>query len=72
MSLVEIKAHMMSVKMASLGSLCSQFQTNPDRMRCMLSHWVGKGRIRLCTKEPACGTKCFKCPTSIVELYEWI
>jgi len=72
MSLLDIKQHMLKVKLASLGSLCSSFGCQPDDMRCLLRHWMQKGCIRQCTKEPACGSKCFKCPTSMVELYEWV
>lgn len=72
MSLLEIKNHMMQVKMASLGSLCAIFNTEPETIRCMLGHWMQKGKIRQCMREPACGSKCFKCPTTTTELYEWV
>lgn len=72
MSLVDIKQHMMEVKMATLGSLCTQFKTDADTLRCMLQHWIRKGRMKQCVKTPACGSKCFKCPASAIELYEWV
>ena len=72
MSLLEIKQYMMQVKMATLGSLCGFFKVDADTMRCLLSHWIQKGKIRSCTKTPACGTKCAKCPSAVTELYEWI
>lgn len=72
MSLIAIKEHMLKVRMTSLASLCVLFGADPDTMRCMLSHWVQKGKLRQCTKKPACGSKCFKCPVSSTELYEWI
>lgn len=72
MSLLDIKQHMMRVKLASLSSLCLLFNLDAETLRCLLQHWVKKGKIRKCTKEPACGSKCFKCPTSAVELYEWV
>ena len=72
MSLVAIKEHLMQVRIATLGSLCSVFKAEPETMRCLLNHWVCKGRVRKCLKEPACGSKCFKCPTSMIELYEWV
>ena len=72
MSLVEIKNHMVKVRMATLGSLCQCFAADPDTMRCMLRHWIQKGKIRQCMKKPACGSKCFKCPSAFTELYEWI
>ena len=72
MSLVDIKHHMMQVKMATLGSLCSLFGRDPETVRCLLAHWIRKGKIRKCMKEPACGSKCFKCPTTTTEIYEWV
>ena len=72
MSLIAIKQHMMQVKFASLSSLCAVFATDADTMRCRLSHWERKGRIKKCLKTAACGTKCFKCQIPSVELYEWL
>ncbi len=72
MSLVEIKHHMMQVKIASLTSLCVKFGTDEDTLRCMLSHWINKGCLRQCLKTPACGSKCVKCPSAATEIYEWI
>lgn len=72
MSLLDIKRHMIHVRMTTLGSLCNIFKTDPDTMRCLLRHWINKGCIRQCTKKPACGSQCFKCPTSSIELYEWV
>lgn len=72
MSLLEIKNYMMQVKMTTLGALCSQFHADPDTLRCMLKHWMVKGCIRQCMKKPACGSKCFKCPTMAMEIYEWV
>lgn len=72
MSLIDIKKHMMRVKLASLSSLCHLFNLEAETLRCLLQHWMKKGKIRQCTKQPACGSKCFKCPTSATELYEWV
>jgi hypothetical protein len=72
MSLVAIKQYMVKVRMASLTSLCQLFNAEPDTMRCLLNHWMQKGKIRQCLKKPACGSQCFKCPTASSELYEWI
>lgn len=72
MNLIEIKEHLMKVKMATLGSLCSFFNTEPDNIRCLLRHWMAKGRVRQCTKQPECGSKCFKCPSLMTEIYEWV
>lgn len=72
MNLLAIKNHMMLVKIATLSSLCALFKADPDTLRCMLSHWISKGKIRQCMKKPACGSKCFKCPTATTEMYEWV
>lgn len=72
MSLIDIKQHMMKVRIASLNSLCLLFNADAERLRCMLSHWIRKGNIRQCTKAPACGSQCFKCPTAVTEIYEWV
>ena len=72
MGLLDIKQHMMQVRIASLSSLCLLFKTDAETLRCMLSHWIRKGSIRQCVNKSACGTKCFKCPGASVELYEWV
>jgi hypothetical protein len=72
MSLIDIKKHMLQVKIASLNSLCAVFGSDIETMRCMLRHWIQKGCIRQCTQKPACGSKCFKCPTAMIEMYEWV
>ncbi len=72
MNLLAIKQHMTQVKMATLSSLCRLFNAEPDNMRCLLSHWMKKGNIRLCLKQPACGTQCVKCPSATTEIYEWV
>lgn len=71
MSLIEIKNHLMQVKKATLSSLCNIYNADPDTMRCMLKHLVQKGCVRQCLNEPACGSKCFKCPATVMEVYEW-
>lgn len=72
MSLLAIKAHLMEVRMASLGSLCHHFRAEPETMRCLLKHWVCKGKVRACKRTPACGSRCAKCPVSDTEMYEWV
>lgn len=72
MTLMEIKQHMMRVKIATLGNLCQLFNAEPETLRCLLQHWMRKGKIRQCLKKPACGSKCFKCETLFTEMYEWV
>jgi hypothetical protein len=72
MNLIAIKQHLSQVKMATLGSLCHIFNADPDRVRCLLKHWITKGKVRQCVKKPACGSRCFKCPSLVTEMYEWV
>lgn len=71
MSLIALKQHMMAVKMTTLSHLCSHFNAEPETLRCLLSHWIAKGKIRPCRLKAACGTKCFNCPAAQTEMYEW-
>jgi putative ferrous iron transport protein C len=72
MRLMDIKRHMMQVRIATLSSLCHLFQTDPDTLRCLLRHWIHKGKMRQCMKTPACRSRCFKCPAAVTEMYEWV
>lgn len=72
MSLIAIKAHMMTVKRATLVNLCVLFNADAEQLRCMLSHWIRKGKLRQCVKKSACGSTCFGCPSATSEMYEWI
>lgn len=73
MTLIDIKNHMMSVKFASIRSLCQLFQTDAETLRCLLSHWIRKGKIRRCDRS-VCAKKCSGCPvaSSSTESYEWL
>lgn len=72
MSLLEIKAYLMRVKMASMTSLMSYFNCDADRLRNMLNHWIRKGCVRQCLNKPACGKTCAECKVGSVEIYEWV
>jgi hypothetical protein len=72
MSLLAIKNYMKQAKVASMYTLCHLFNTNPEMMRCLLKHWIQKGKLRACERKPACGSTCFKCPSANIESYEWI
>lgn len=72
MTLLSIRDYMSQVKLASLQHLCGHFNTSPETIRCLLRHFIGKGKIRQCMRQPACGTKCFKCPVAVTEIYEWV
>ena len=72
MSLVEIKQHFLQVRMASLQNLSIYFNKDPETLRPMLQHWVGKGCLKVCQKTPACGKSCGACVPSTTEIYEWV
>jgi putative ferrous iron transport protein C len=72
MSLLDIKTYLMRVRITSLANLATYFNTNPDVLRGMLSHWLRKGCLRKCQKTAACGGSCFKCDPLITEIYEWV
>lgn len=68
MSLLEIKAYLTQVKIASLASLCAYFKCDSELCRNMMMHWVRKGCVRTAAKPASCGS-CTKCGP---EIYEWI
>ncbi len=72
MSLMDIKQHLMKVRIASLSSICVYFNADPDTLRGMLGHWMRKGRVRQCQKNPACASSCGKCSPLLTEIYEWV
>lgn len=72
MSLLDIKQHLMKVRITSLSSICVYFNAEPDVLRDMLGHWMRKGCVRQCTKNPACTTSCGKCSSLVTEIYEWV
>lgn len=72
MNLLDIKHHMMQVRITSLSSLCVYFNGDAGVLRDMLAHWVRKGKIRQCMKTPQCGVKCGQCSPLLTEIYEWV
>jgi putative ferrous iron transport protein C len=72
MSLVDLKQYLMKVRIASMSSISVYFNTEPDTLRHMLSHWVRKGCVRQCLKTPNCGSSCGKCSPLLTEIYEWV
>lgn len=72
MGLIEIKNYLMQARMTSLSSLCAYFNCESEVLRCMLSHWVRKGRVRMLSQALACKSACFKCDVREVEIYEWV
>lgn len=72
MSLIALKQYLMQVRMTSLANLCLVFHADAARVRCMLEHWIVKGKVRRCMQTPRCGSSCGKCPVANVEWYEWV
>lgn len=72
MNLIELKQHFLETRVNTLGNLAQHFHCDPELLRCMLGHWVRKGRLRQFFKTPACGKRCTNCAADDYEIYEWI
>ena len=72
MSLLEMKEHLMQVRVATLGSIAQHFHSDPELIRNMMGHWVRKGCVRQFSKTPSCGEQCVQCSGVEHEIYEWI
>jgi len=72
MNLLAIKAYLSRVKISSLAGMANYFKCDQEILRCMLSHWVRKGRVNCFKKTAACGGACVKCDVSLTEIYEWV
>ena len=72
MSLLDVKQHLIQVKITSLGSIAQHFHCDAELMRNMLGHWVRKGCVRQFSKTPGCGERCGKCNVLEYEIYEWV
>lgn len=70
--LLSLKAFLKERKTANLQELSLHFCKEPQIMRCMLEHWIRKGKICRLGKSAACGTKCQLCQPQFAETYEWI
>jgi len=72
MTLVELKQHLMKVRITSLSGICTYFNVEPETLRGMLAHWIRKGSVRQCQRNPECASSCGKCSPLVTEIYEWI
>ena len=74
--LLEIRAYVEERGSASLSDIALHFRRDPDAVRGMLAHWVGKGVMRCSDAMPACagstgcGGAC-ACDPSAFMMYEW-
>lgn len=68
--LLSLKTFLKERKSANLQELSLHFSKEPQIMRCMLEHWIRKGKI--CRLGPAgCKIKCQFCP-QFSETYQWV
>lgn len=71
--LLSLKTFFKEHKTATLQELALHFCKEPQIIRCMLEHWIRKGKICRLRKPSNCGTKCQLCqPQLFTEIYEWI
>lgn len=72
--LLSIKKFLREQKSANLQELSFYFCKHPDTMRCLLAHWIRKGKIRYMVVKPnkSGGTKCQSCQPQFAEVYQWV
>ena len=70
--LLDIKQYLTEKKTANLETLALHFQQPPDNIRCMLGHWIRKGKVSALTKPSACGRYCQFCKPELTEVYQWV
>lgn len=68
----ELKNYVKQWGTINLQSIAKHFNAEPDFIRGMLSHWVGKGCIRSSKKTARCGSQCTQCAVNVTEIYEWV
>ncbi|MCE6951845.1 FeoC-like transcriptional regulator [Cereibacter sphaeroides] len=74
MLLLDLRSYLQERGQASLTDLAHRFRSDPEAMRGMLGHWIGKGKVRRLACAPmACGKSCSGCHASAApEIYEWL
>jgi putative ferrous iron transport protein C len=72
MSLLDIRQYLMQVRITSLSGICVYFNAEPEALRGMMAHWIRKGCVRQCAKNPSCASSCGKCSPALTEIYEWV
>ena len=70
--LLSIKIFLKERKSANLQELSFHFCKHPDIIRCLLAHWIRKGKICHLTKPKGCGIKCQACEPQFTEVYQWV
>lgn len=72
MLLVQLKQRLQQQKQCNLLDLCKHLHCNPDVVRDMLAIWISKGKVQLCAKSDACGSRCQQCDPLFTEKYMWL
>ena len=70
--LLAIKTFLTERKTANLQEIAVHFCQQPKTVRCMLDHWVRKGKVCRLGKPPGCGSKCQMCKPQFAEVYRWM
>lgn len=70
--LLEIKKYLIAKKMANLQELSIHFCKEPETIRCMLAHWLRKGKIGRLKNPVGCQIRCHTCRPELAEVYQWI
>jgi putative ferrous iron transport protein C len=71
-SLLGLKKFIAERKVVSIALLVQQFGSTRSEILALLELLIRKGCVERCTQKPACGTKCFKCQSELVTLYQWV
>ena len=69
--LIAVKEYFLVKKTVNLQELSLHFKQQPETIRCLLQHWVRKGKVCRAVKPAGCGSRCQLCKPSVAEVYEW-
>ena len=72
MILSDLRSYLQNKRRVSLSDLVLHFDMDADALRGMLGKWISKGKVRLNSAAPSCGTGCCKCDPLLTEIYEWL
>lgn len=70
--LLEIKQYLIAKKTANLHEICLHFCKQPETVRCILTHWLRKGKVCRLEKPNGCQTRCQLCRPEYTEIYQWM
>jgi putative ferrous iron transport protein C len=69
--LLELRDYMIQKRSANLQEIAWHFKQTPETVRCLLAHWIRKGKVCQSERPPNCGTKCQLCKPANAEIYRW-